>query len=62
MSGAVTEAEPGTKSKQEKQVRRIGRELLRRGLTTIPVLWLVVTVVFLLIHLVPGDPIVQMLG
>ena len=25
-------------------------------------LWLVVTVVFLLIHLVPGDPIVQMLG
>jgi peptide/nickel transport system permease protein len=26
------------------------------------VLWLVVTVVFLLIHLVPGDPIVQMLG
>jgi peptide/nickel transport system permease protein len=30
--------------------------------TTLPVLWLVVTVVFLLIHLVPGDPIVQMLG
>jgi len=26
------------------------------------VLWLVVTVVFLLIHIVPGDPIVQMLG
>jgi peptide/nickel transport system permease protein len=30
--------------------------------TTLPVLWLVVTVVFLMIHLVPGDPIVQMLG
>src|SRR5580693_9902144 len=35
---------------------------LRRILLTLPVLWLVVTVVFLLIHLVPGDPIVQMLG
>ena len=35
---------------------------LRRLLVTLPVLWLVVTVVFLLIHLVPGDPIVQMLG
>ena len=34
----------------------------RRVLLTLPVLWLVVTVVFLLIHLVPGDPIVQMLG
>jgi peptide/nickel transport system permease protein len=30
--------------------------------TTLPVLWVVVTVVFLMIHLVPGDPIVQMLG
>lgn len=28
----------------------------------IPVIWLVVSVVFLLIHLVPGDPILQMLG
>jgi peptide/nickel transport system permease protein len=28
----------------------------------VPVLWLVVSVVFLLIHLVPGDPILQMLG
>ncbi len=36
--------------------------LLRRLLLTLPVLWLVVTVAFLLIHLVPGDPIVQMLG
>lgn len=31
-------------------------------LYTLPVLWLVVSAVFLLIHLVPGDPIVQMLG
>ena len=28
----------------------------------IPVIWLVVSVVFFLIHLVPGDPILQMLG
>lgn len=35
---------------------------MRRVVTTLPVLWVVVTVVFLLIHLVPGDPIVQMLG
>lgn len=35
---------------------------LRRILLTLPVLWVVVSVVFLLIHLVPGDPIVQMLG
>jgi len=28
----------------------------------LPVVWLVVSVVFLLIHLVPGDPILQMLG
>jgi ABC-type dipeptide/oligopeptide/nickel transport system permease component len=34
----------------------------RRVLYTLPVLWLVVSLVFLLIHLVPGDPIAQMLG
>ena len=38
------------------------RYILTRLLYTIPVLWLVVSVVFLLIHLVPGDPIQQMLG
>ncbi len=38
------------------------RYLLARVLYTLPVIWLVVSVVFLLIHLVPGDPISQMLG
>jgi ABC-type dipeptide/oligopeptide/nickel transport system permease component len=38
------------------------RYLANRLLYTVPVLWLVVSVVFLLIHLVPGDPIQQMLG
>jgi len=38
------------------------RNILKRVATTLPVLWVVVTVVFLLIHLVPGDPIAQMLG
>lgn len=38
------------------------RRIVGRMVTTLPVLWVVVTVVFLMIHLVPGDPIVQMLG
>lgn len=38
------------------------RPLITRVLYTLPVLWLVVSAVFLLIHLVPGDPIQQMLG
>jgi peptide/nickel transport system permease protein len=36
--------------------------LLKRLLYTIPVVWLVVSLVFLLIHLIPGDPVEQMLG
>ena len=38
------------------------RFLLQRLLFTLPVLFLVATLVFLLIHLVPGDPVEQMLG
>ena len=36
--------------------------LSSRLLYTLPVVWLVVSLVFLLIHLVPGDPVLQMLG
>jgi peptide/nickel transport system permease protein len=38
------------------------KQTLTRLVLTLPVLWLVVSLVFLLIHLVPGDPIQQMLG
>src|ERR1044071_3425600 len=38
------------------------RYLATRLFYMVPVIWLVVSVVFLLIHLVPGDPIQQMLG
>lgn len=40
----------------------LARYLTTRLAYTLPVIWLVVSVVFLLIHLVPGDPIQQMLG
>src|SRR5581483_1093335 len=36
--------------------------IVRRLLLTLPVVWIVVTLVFALIHLVPGDPVAQMLG
>jgi peptide/nickel transport system permease protein len=36
--------------------------IIRRLLLTLPVVWIVVTLVFGLIHLVPGDPVAQMLG
>lgn len=38
------------------------KPVLKRLAYTLPVVWLVVSVVFLLIHLVPGDPVEQMLG
>jgi ABC-type dipeptide/oligopeptide/nickel transport system permease component len=53
MSAVNSKASPG---------REAVRRILGRVVTTLPVLWVVVTVVFLMIHLVPGDPIVQMLG
>lgn len=36
--------------------------VLRRLALTLPIVWIVVTLVFSLIHLVPGDPVAQMLG
>ena len=38
------------------------RYLTQRLLYMVPVVWIVVSAVFLLIHIVPGDPIQQMLG
>jgi len=38
------------------------KQIFLRLLLTLPVVWLVVSLVFVLIHLVPGDPILQMLG
>jgi ABC-type dipeptide/oligopeptide/nickel transport system permease component len=43
-------------------MHRLLRSLLQRLAYTLPVLWLVVSIVFLLIHIVPGDPVEQMLG
>ena len=38
------------------------RYILKRILLALPALWLVLTLVFLMIHIVPGDPVEQMLG
>ncbi len=39
-------------------IRYIGKRLL----FALPALWVIVTLVFLLVHIVPGDPVEQMLG
>jgi len=38
------------------------RYLISRLLLAVPSLWLIFTMVFLLVHIVPGDPVQQMLG
>lgn len=40
----------------------MARHLIQRFLLTLPALWIVLTLVFLMIHIVPGDPVEQMLG
>ena len=40
----------------------MARHFIQRFLLTLPGLWLVLTLVFLMIHIVPGDPVEQMLG
>jgi peptide/nickel transport system permease protein len=43
-------------------MRGFATAVVRRLLVIVPVLWAVVTLVFLLIHLVPGDPARQLVG
>jgi peptide/nickel transport system permease protein len=38
------------------------RYIFKRILPALPALWLVLTLVFLMIHIVPGDPVEQMLA
>lgn len=40
----------------------MARHFIQRFLLTLPALWLVLTLVFLMIHIVPGDPAEQMIG
>lgn len=55
-------APPKDTSLRRKRIPRAVRALLFRLVYTVPVVWLVVSIVFILIHLVPGDPVEQMLG
>jgi ABC-type dipeptide/oligopeptide/nickel transport system permease component len=43
-------------------MRRTALALVKRLLTALPVVWAVVTLVFMLIHIVPGDPVRNALG
>lgn len=38
------------------------KRIAARFLITLPAIWLILTMVFLLVHIVPGDPVQQMLG
>src|SRR6184192_3498179 len=50
------------RDRQDCRIHAMARYLARRLLLTIPVLLGVATLVFALIHLVPGDPAQTMLG
>ena len=41
---------------------RVARYMLQRFLLTIPMIFILLTVVFLLLRVMPGDPVIAMLG
>src|SRR5580704_12214089 len=41
---------------------RLTRRAFVRLAIAVPAIWLILTMVFLLVHIVPGDPVAQMLG
>ena len=43
-------------------VAKVAKTILKRILQTIPVLFVVVTITFVLTRMIPGDPAAQMLG
>jgi peptide/nickel transport system permease protein len=45
-----------------KNAARLARRTFVRLGMALPAVWLILTMVFLLVHLVPGDPVAQMLG
>ena len=57
-TGRFAEATAAGKGAAAKMIRYISLRLL----FAFPALWLIVTMVFLLAHIVPGDPVQQMLG
>ncbi len=61
MSPPAANASPGSFLLKRPELA-LARRLAVRALLALPALWLILTMVFLLIHVVPGDPVEQMLG
>jgi len=57
----MNHAPPNPRARVPEHVK-ILRRIATRFLITLPAIWLILTMVFLLVHIVPGDPVQQMLG